>query len=36
MGCPVIEWASIHQDDLRACWERASNLQLPGKIDPLP
>ena len=32
----VIEWASIHQDELRACWERASNLQQPGKVDPLP
>jgi hypothetical protein len=32
----VTEWASLHQSELRACWERASHLQPPGKIEPLP
>jgi hypothetical protein len=32
----VTEWASLHQDELRAGWQRASQLQPPGKIPPLP
>ncbi|HYC53450.1 MAG TPA: DUF4160 domain-containing protein [Candidatus Binatia bacterium] len=32
----VIEWASLHQTELRACWEDAKNLRAPQKIDPLP
>jgi Domain of unknown function (DUF4160) len=32
----VTEWASLHQHELRAAWERASRLQPPGKIEPLP
>lgn len=32
----VMEWAGIHQEELLACWDRASNLEPPGKIDPLP
>ena len=32
----VTEWASLHQPELRAAWERASRLQPPGKIQPLP
>lgn len=32
----VVEWASLHQAELEAAWERAQNLQAPGKIDPLP
>ena len=31
----VIEWALLHQDELQAAWERARNLEPPGKIDPL-
>jgi hypothetical protein len=32
----VAEWAALHQRDLRLAWEKAKNLQPPGKIDPLP
>ena len=32
----VTEWASLHQQELRAAWERAKQLQPPGHIDPLP
>lgn len=31
----VIEWASIHQDELREAWDRAQRMEPPGKIDPL-
>ena len=31
----VIEWASRHQDDLLAAWERASQNEPPGRIAPL-
>ena len=31
----VIEWASLHQAELHAAWERASQLEAPGKIAPL-
>ena len=31
----VKEWAALHQDELREAFERAANLQQPGKIDPL-
>ncbi|MDE2805343.1 MAG: DUF4160 domain-containing protein [Gemmatimonadota bacterium] len=31
----VIEWASLHQEELRTAWERASRLEPPGKIAPL-
>jgi len=31
----VIEWALLHQDDLRSAWEKARNLESPGKIAPL-
>jgi hypothetical protein len=31
----VAEWASLHQEELRVCWQRAKNLEVPGKIDPL-
>ena len=30
------EWASLHQQELRAAWERARRFQSPGHIDPLP
>lgn len=31
----VIEWATQHQDELLAAWNRARNHEPPGKIDPL-
>ncbi len=31
----IMEWASLHQEELREAWTRAKNLQPPGKIDPL-
>lgn len=32
----MMEWASLHQDELMAVWEKAKNLEPPGKIAPLP
>lgn len=32
----VIEWASRHRSEIREAWVRASNMQPPGKIEPLP
>lgn len=32
----VAEWASIHQEELIADWERAKNLEPLEKIAPLP
>jgi hypothetical protein len=31
----VVEWASQHQGELIACWNRAVNLEPFGKIEPL-
>jgi hypothetical protein len=31
----VIEWASLHQDELGDLWERARNMEPLGKIAPL-
>ena len=31
----VIEWASLHQDELASAWERAQNYEPLGKIAPL-
>lgn len=31
----VIEWASLHQTELRDAFHRAANLEQPGKIEPL-
>jgi uncharacterized protein DUF4160 len=31
----IAEWASLHRDELRVCWQRAKNLEPPGRIDPL-
>ena len=31
----VAEWASLHQEELRASWQRAINLEPLGRIDPL-
>jgi hypothetical protein len=32
----VTEWASLHQAELLALWQKAQNLEPLGKIDPLP
>ena len=31
----VIEWASIHHEELKRAWEQAMNHQMPDKIAPL-
>jgi uncharacterized protein DUF4160 len=31
----VIEWATLHQEELRVVWQQAVNLQPLDKIDPL-
>jgi hypothetical protein len=31
----VIEWATIHQDELREAFRRATAMEVPGKIAPL-
>jgi hypothetical protein len=31
----VIEWASIHHEELKRAWEQAMNHQTPDKIEPL-
>lgn len=31
----VMEWAALHQDELRTAWERAAKHQPPGSIAPL-
>ena len=31
----VIEWASMHQDELKREWEKARNMESLGKIPPL-
>ena len=32
----VVEWATLHQQELREAFARAANLDPPGKIAPLP
>ena len=32
----VLEWATLHQDELASCWEAARRHEMPGRIDPLP
>ena len=32
----VVEWASIHQQELLDAWNQARNHQPPGRLDPLP
>ncbi len=32
----VAEWATIHQQELRALWDRASSLEPINPLDPLP
>ncbi len=31
----VTEWASLHQAELMAAWDRARNLEPPDRIEPL-
>ena len=31
----VLEWASLHQDELLAAWNKARLMEDPGKIAPL-
>jgi len=31
----VTEWALLHRVELEQAWNRAKNLEQPGKIDPL-
>lgn len=32
----LIEWATLHQAELREAFRKAANLERPAKIDPLP
>ena len=32
----VAEWATLHQQELQALWERASKLEALSRLDPLP
>ena len=32
----VMEWASLHQDELREAWERRTRQEPLDAIDPLP
>lgn len=31
----VIEWASLHKEELKMDWEKVSNHQRPDRIEPL-
>ena len=31
----ITEWATIHQDELRAAFRKAAALEIPGQIAPL-
>ncbi|HEX3856647.1 MAG TPA: DUF4160 domain-containing protein [Verrucomicrobiae bacterium] len=31
----VIEWASLHENELAQCWDAARSDQVIGKIEPL-
>jgi len=31
----VLDWATLHQQELREAFQRAAALQPPGRIDPL-
>jgi hypothetical protein len=31
----VMEWAALHERDLRAAWDRAAKNEAPGTIAPL-
>ena len=32
----VAEWATLHQQALRALWQKASQLEALHRLDPLP
>ena len=32
----VVEWATLHQQELFAAWERRTRQEMPDKIAPLP
>ncbi|HEV2971043.1 MAG TPA: DUF4160 domain-containing protein [Pirellulales bacterium] len=32
----VLEWAKLHQVELRSAFQKAASLQPPGEIAPLP
>ena len=32
----VVEWATLHQQELFAAWERRTRQEMPGRIAPLP
>ena len=32
----VIEWATLHQEELREAFRRAEAMERPAKIEPLP
>ena len=32
----VVEWASLHQEELREAWNRAQSLEPPGQIRATP
>ena len=32
----VVEWATLHRQDLQMQWQRATALQELSRIDPLP
>jgi len=32
----VMEWASLHQEELETLWEKARKSEPLGKIEPLP
>jgi len=32
----VVEWATLHQAELQALWDKASRLEALHRIDPLP
>ena len=31
----VIEWATLHREELMVAWNRAQRHEAPGKIEPL-
>jgi hypothetical protein len=31
----VMEWATLHQDELRQAFSKAASMTPPGKIEPL-
>lgn len=31
----IVEWATLHRQELLEAWERAQKREAPGKIEPL-